>query len=127
VNDCELCKILRPILNRANVRLFETPPVSDSEYARLVDLPKETRTLVEERQMVDYLLVRLRFGLPDPPLPSARSSVHLECSAIELILAARSVLWRATGEVVRDNPNAFERALLEWPERQSELPLENPS
>jgi hypothetical protein len=30
-----LCEILRPILRRANLRVFETPPVSGSEYWRL--------------------------------------------------------------------------------------------
>lgn len=126
MNDCAMCATLRPILSRAIPRLFETLPVSEVEYARLAEVPKELRTLEEERQMVDYLLVRLRDGMPDPPLPSSKHCWQLQSDVAAVVLAEIRVLWCEVGAIVRDNPHAFEHALLEWPKRLSEFPFEAP-
>jgi hypothetical protein len=126
MSDCALCAILRPILSRSRPRLFETPPISESEYARLVAVPKALRTLEEERQMVDYFLVLIRDEWPSRQWPTAESSQHLESAAAQITLQAERTLWRAVGLIVLENPNAFERLLLRWPEPQNELLFESP-
>ncbi len=119
-----LCEVLRPILRRVNPRVLGTPPASEFEYGRLAALPDELRTLEEERQMLDYLLVHLRGDRPYPLLPSSKFSQRLEGLAAWKIHEEQHVLWLAAGAVPRDNPHAFECELLEWPEWR--FALENP-
>lgn len=126
MSDCVLCAILRPILAKARPRLFETPPVSEAEYARLVAIPRSLRTLEEERQMVDYFLVLIRDEWPSRQWPTSESSRHLEAEAAWITLQAERALWRAIGLVVLENSHVFESLLLRWPEPQNELQFESP-
>lgn len=122
-----MCELLKPILTEANLRLLETQPVLASEYSRLAALPDEMRTLEEERQMADYLLVHLRGDPPYPLLPGLRRSQELEGLAAWKILEAQHALWLAVGVVLRDNPTVFGHASLEWPLQLPEFLLKNPS